>query len=292
MRTATSRDHALRPTGCGISERFFEGGTECVLIRACIGGLASMLLGRHVARRAADRASADHRGNAEVRDRRAAPARDQHVVGLEIEMDEALAVDVREPCACLGEHRDDLARRTGSIGEPLAQRRADHELHAQIHASVLGTRIVDRDDVAMRQPRHRARFGEQQACITPVIRSQQLQRDAPMKHGVVSFVDHPHATDTDHPANLVATDELAFARQALEGRDALPEPRDELTTCRTTIEVLLEAARRGGVQASGDQRGDRVVTGADRIHRSRKTIRDRQFSVGRVRAHSDFRARA
>ena len=254
-------DRATCPARHVVAEPLGERDAERVLVGASIGDVTAALFGRHVRGRAGDRPPAHERGEPEVADDDAAARLDEHVVGFEVEVDEALAVHVREPAPGRHERLDDRAWPARRGGEPLAQRAAADVLHADVRLISEPADVEHRRHVRMRQLRHRARFGEQPARLGE-IRPYELERDAPIERGVVGFVDHAHPADPDQPAHDVAADPVARRgeRGGLERVETAAQVGDQLAAARARVEVGVEPVNRRRVDRAGDERRDRVVT--------------------------------
>jgi hypothetical protein len=94
----------------------------------------------------------DQARETEVADPDLAEPCDQHVVGLEVAMHQAGAMDSGEPTPGVhqrGEHRGRRPRRR----RPRAQGRSLDELHRDVGVTARFTHVVDRDDVGVAQAR-------------------------------------------------------------------------------------------------------------------------------------------
>jgi hypothetical protein len=145
-------EHGQAQLGRGLAEEgpppveaLVQADAEAELIALRVGGLAQVLLGRHVRRRPDVRADLRQRdlvagadagarrqelvdlaavlrsGQAEVQHAHAAVVADQHVVGLEVAVDDAGRVRGGEALAGLQEHGEDLAPAAGPRRQPRAQ---------------------------------------------------------------------------------------------------------------------------------------------------------------------------
>jgi transcriptional regulator with AAA-type ATPase domain len=190
---------------------------------------AAVLLGRHVARRTGDRRglAAGQRGlrrhradQAEVGDARAAVAADQHVVRLEVAVDQASVVRGGQAAAGLDEAVADLAPAARRGGEPRTQRAAIDQLHRQVDPAVGHAGLVHRDDVGMRQPRHRLRLADQLGIAgRRSTRAQHLERELAIEHRIVGG---------DHPAGAALAERAQDHEPAHAGRVGLRPRRDRL----------------------------------------------------------------
>ena len=98
---------------------------------------------------------------AEVHDAHRAVAADQHVLGLEVAVDEPGGVRGREPRAGGDEDVEDLAQGARPLGQPLGERPALDELHRDEDLAAERADVVHDDDVRVREPRHRLRLAQQ-----------------------------------------------------------------------------------------------------------------------------------
>ena len=166
-------------------QRLVQRDAEAELIGARVERLAAELLGRHVRRRADERAGLGHgrrrRDGAstalptsggsdrllreprepEVHDAHGAVAPDHDVLGLEVAVDDAGRVRRRQPAPGGDEHVQDLAPASRLRAQPRVDGLAFDELHRDVDAIVDGARVVDGDDVRVRQARDRARLAQQ-----------------------------------------------------------------------------------------------------------------------------------
>ena len=96
--------------------------------------------------------------HAEVEDLDAPVVRDEHVLGLQIAMDDPAIVCGREPERQLHRPLERLARRRRAALEPLAKRLPFEQLHDRMRDAAVGADVVERQDVGMVDGRDRARF--------------------------------------------------------------------------------------------------------------------------------------
>ena len=232
-------------------QRLPQRYAERELIGARVGGPTEKLLGGHVrggthehaggrsgAATARDRQilvvrlllPSGHLGLVEVaapaRSRRPAPDRraDDRVLRLEVAMDDPERMSGGETPRSLNVDRHDVSPRAcarfGSRrhAHPTRQRLAANELPRQIQLISVGADVVDRGDVGVTQPRHRACLAKQAlANVDPAI-VQQLERDAAIQLGVERGPDRPHAADPESVQQGETTDPrgadgLALAHQ-------------------------------------------------------------------------------
>ncbi|MFO0633675.1 MAG: hypothetical protein U0168_12565 [Nannocystaceae bacterium] len=224
-------------------QRLEQRDAERELIAARIGLGQLELFGRHVGRRAHDRAGArdvevaqaagrgagrlararrrrrQHVGGvdglggrareAEVEHARSIVASDQHVVGLEVAVDDALGVGGGEALAGAQEHREDLVPRARLRVAPRPQGHAADQLHRHEHLVALLPDLVHVHDVGVRQLRDR--LGLAQQSLSPggalgLVVAQDLDRDRPIEFVIVRGIDHAHAAGADALDDAVAPD--------------------------------------------------------------------------------------
>ncbi len=138
---------------------------------------------------------------------------EQHVVGLEVAVDEAGRVRGREAAPRRDEHVEDLAPRPRLVGEPALDRPAGDELHRQEHLVLEHADVVHGDDVRVLQPRDRLRLA-QQARARRVLRAalprfDQLEGDLAIQLRIVRAVDDPHRAGSDALDDHVTPDPRA-----------------------------------------------------------------------------------
>jgi hypothetical protein len=210
-------------------QRFEQRDCERELIRARVGGFAEELLGCHVRRGADDGACAREdrarvrvdggaalRGprEAEVTDAHAAVAAHEHVFRLEVAMHEAGCMRGCEPVACRDEHLQHSAL-APRCAQPVAQRRAVHELHRdeELLALRVGADVVDRDNVGVGELGHRAGLARQPiselGALGTGVGMQDLDRHSSIELGVVRREHGPHAAFPQAAGDAVAADGAA-----------------------------------------------------------------------------------
>ena len=189
-------------------------------IETTIGGCATDRLRPHVG---------DDLGEPEIADQRAPVGGEQHVIGLEIAVDDACLMGRRQSLAGLDERRDHLAP-VVVLAHPLAQGRAVHILHDEEQLFAIAADVVNRRDVRVLEARHRLGLVAEplnQALVSiadlsvlqrqPKPRIQELQRDLAIELGVMSGIHDPHPAGTDQAFDLVATDHGARREQPDHG---------------------------------------------------------------------------
>ena len=147
------------------AERLVEHEAERVEVRGRGRAAALGLLGRHVGERADDVAGRGQRvvagdaGDAEVGQlgddaRRLGRLGDQDVAGLDVAVDDAARVRVRERVAQRDADQHDVAVGQRAVGAAArASVCAAHELGDQVDGVVVAAGLVERDDRRVRQPR-------------------------------------------------------------------------------------------------------------------------------------------
>jgi hypothetical protein len=143
-------------------------------------------------------------------------APDQHVLRLEIAMNQPRRVRGRQPPPRRQEHLHDLFHAARLAMQPRGQRLALDVLDHQEHEPRVNAHVVDRDHVRMREPRHRLRLLQQrargwiQSARAPRCsgsrarpRPQELAAHAPAELRIVGLVDHAPRAGADRPLDEV-----------------------------------------------------------------------------------------
>ena len=204
------RHHARRTLGLeGVlaGQHLVEHETEREDVRALVGRLAVDLLRGHVPRRAQDRPVLGERRLAfrPGRERRPAPGqtevqhlhpglRHQDVRGLEVAVDDAVAVRVLERIRDLAGEEQRSARRNRASQGP-----AFHELHHE----VVRPHVEQRADVGVVERRHGQRLVAE-ALLEALLRH--LHRDRPLEPRVAGLVDVAHPARAHRAQDLVGTE--------------------------------------------------------------------------------------
>ena len=178
-------------------------------------------LGRHVARRAEDRAGGGEArvgvggrelGQSEVGDERAAVGVDQDVRRLEVAMQDAPLVGIRDRPADRRQYLRGATGGHGAVRQEPGQGRPLDELHRQIRLAVVETDIKECDNVRMLEPGHDRRLvpepvgarGRRRAC-----RGQSFQCDDPAQPTLLGPVDDPHPAPAEDFEDRAIADDLA-----------------------------------------------------------------------------------
>jgi hypothetical protein len=145
----------------------------------------------------------------EVDDAGATVAPDQHVVGLEVAMDEVRAVRGGEPAAGLDEHREQLG--DAAAAPPPRQRVAVDELHRDEQLVGGGADVVDRDDVGVREPGDRLGLAQHAGTALGAeaiawLVEDDLDGDLAVELGIVGGVHDAHPARAEHVEHEVAAD--------------------------------------------------------------------------------------
>lgn len=136
---------------------------------------------------------------------------DQHVAGLQVAVDHAAGVGVRDRLGDGGEEREARERPQAAALRVAVERLAVDELHDQVGGAAqrLGTAAaVDRGDAGVGQPRQQPGFPLESArgLGAGQLERQRLQRDAPLRLLLLRFVDHAHAAAPDQAQDPEAVD--------------------------------------------------------------------------------------
>jgi hypothetical protein len=144
-------------------------------------------------------------GESEVEDLHVAGPRDEHVLRLQVAVDDALLVGGGEAGRDLERVADRLVLRKRAAAQAPAQRVALEELGDGVDASVLAAEVVDREDVRMREGRDGERLAleaRQRLGVVRHLRGENLDRDVALQLGI------PRSVDLAHPARAERRDDL------------------------------------------------------------------------------------
>jgi hypothetical protein len=222
-----------------------EGDAEGVDVRTGIGACALQQLRRHRLERAhelprgGERRLAVDPGGAEVAEQRPAPLAEQHVVGLHVAVQDAVAVGLGQCRGQLGADAPSLVgRERPASRHPGVQIAARHLLHDDEAPVAILEIVVDANDVRVPERAH----GEHLAAhaLARLLhqrrrRHQELHRQAAPHLAVVGLVDHRVAAAPDLAEQLVAIPQHgARARKGAHG--ILPWP--EKTGSRSWFSIM------------------------------------------------------
>jgi hypothetical protein len=139
---------------------------------------------------------------------------DEHVVGLEVAVDDSGRMRGGEAPAGGDVHRDHVAPR--AIAElPAAQRPALHVFHREVDLALVLADLVHVHDVRVREPGQRlglALESRRAFGARGVARAQQLDRELAIELVVASGVDDAHAARAEPTEHRVAPDVLGIGR--------------------------------------------------------------------------------
>ena len=167
------------------------------------------------------RARVDLPREAEVHDAHLAVARDHHVLGLEVAVDQPLFVRGLEPAAGGQVDLQDLLPRARLGLHPVAGGVTVDELHRDEDLLAKGADVVDDDDVRVREPRDRLRLAQRALASLAHrdavfdARAQQLDGDLAIQLGIEGGVNLAHPAAPQKIQNDVAADARA-PRERLE----------------------------------------------------------------------------
>src|SRR2546428_520100 len=187
--------------GHDAGEQLVEHDTDGVEVRSLVDGCTLCLLGGQVLSGADDRARLGHLADActrdpEVRHLQSPLTVDQHVVRLDVAVDDAVAV--REP-----NRSEDLARvvdrevdrRGAARDDQLLQRAPVEVLHRDVVGALRLAAVVDRNDVRVREAGRVLRLAAEaldELIVAGMAVVEDLDRDAPAEHLVLSEVNVRH----------------------------------------------------------------------------------------------------
>ena len=137
-------------------------------------------------------------GQAKVEHADPAVPSDEHVLGLEVAVNDAGLMRRRQPATGVEVDREDLLPGARGFDEPGRQVHAIDELHRDEHLLGVGAHVVHRDDRGVRELGERLRLAKQAGLgdlgtLGEVARVEQLERDPPVQLGVERGVHDAHA---------------------------------------------------------------------------------------------------
>ena len=171
---------------------------SCVRSRGACGGL-------ELARVDSAEERSDRLRQAEVEELHAR-LRQHHVAGLQVAVNDPLAVRLVQGIGDLDAAAQRLVERQGTLPETILERFALEQLHHQEVRLVLATDVEERADVRVREPGDRPRLPlESLACFgrRGPVRGQDLHRDRAIEAGVARLVDLAHAARSERREDLV-----------------------------------------------------------------------------------------
>ena len=192
------------------AQRFQQGDGEAVLVAARVGGLAPGLLGRHVTRGPSGHhrlAHGDGHRQAEVGHPHASVPAHQHVVRLEVAVDDARRVGRLQTVGRRQEDLEDLVGGAPAYPQPAAQGHPVDPLEREEVGPAVRHHLVQGHHVGVVQPGQGPRFGDpglvgrQGRLVALVPGPQLLEGDRPLQLLVVGVVDHAHSARAEHPAD-------------------------------------------------------------------------------------------
>ena len=205
-----------RATGEDLVRHHTERVDVDAMVEARIG---RHLLGRHVRRRAHGHSC---RGERSVPTRVAHRLRDtevghhrvrasnEHVLGLDVSVHHALLVRVFERVSDFADDPHSLVdRQRTRARDAIAQRLPLHVRHHVEEHITLASRVVEREDVRMMQPRGDPDLAQESlgAEARGELGAQHLHRDVPVVFGVLGQVDGGHAARAELTLDDVSTGE-------------------------------------------------------------------------------------
>ena len=214
-------DRRLALVRLGAGEQLVEHDPDGVHVGTGVGPAVDHQLGRevgdgadqHPAGRGVLRVGADRLGQPEVGHLHRGGARvrvggDQHVLGLDVAVDQAGAVRRGQR----GEHRLDQGERPrrshrALLADQVAQGVPAHQLHGQEDGAVVGALVEDRHDVRVGEPGRGAGLAHEAGGELVVVAEpgmHHLDRDGAVQAQVGGLVDAGHAAARDPGADPVA----------------------------------------------------------------------------------------
>ena len=206
-------DRCVPGKGNLTGEQLVEHHADGVEIGGLVDRGAPRLLRRQVLRGADDRARFSHLAhararNAEIGHLQSPLAVDQHVVRLDVAVDDAVAVSEPDRGEDLPRVVDrEVDRRRPACDDELLQGTAVEVLHRDVVRAFRLAAVIDRDDVRMRKAGRVLRLTAEaldELFVTGVAIVQDLDRDTPAEHLVLGEVDVRHPTRAELAQDAVA----------------------------------------------------------------------------------------
>ena len=148
----------------------------------------------------------------EVGQERAPPRAREHVLGLEVAVQDPRGVGRAERAREVAPDLGDLVRREGTAPvEAVLERAALDQIEDQVGDPRLFPRVVDGDHVGVAELRERATLAEEAAPrrgVDAAPLEEELERDAAPGARVVGLDHHAHAALPEHPPKGVGADPL------------------------------------------------------------------------------------
>ncbi|GAC1599523.1 MAG: hypothetical protein NVS4B10_10770 [Myxococcales bacterium] len=194
-------------------------------IAAAIGPLAADLLGRHVSDAADDgsserggrfrrRALDDQPGDPEVEDLESAVGGDEEILRLEIAMNDARVMGRGETLGELGGQIERLAQRQRLSEQHLAERLPLEQLEDEVGAPLVGSGVMDREDVGMVDRANRP--GLQREALQGLLAKSRGGKD--LDRHVATEPCVPGAIDLTHPTCADQLDDFVGSKAGSRGK--------------------------------------------------------------------------
>ena len=172
------------------------------------------LLRRHVGRRSRPLRlrTSEQVGQTEVEELHPTVLTEEDVGGLEVPVQDAPLVRVREPLRHLAGDAQGLVLGNGTVGDPLGERPPAQQLHHEVRARVARAHVEERDDAGMIEPRDRLGlplqpFGGE---VLPLPGEPEgLHGHDPVQLGIDGRVDGSEASPADLMPDLEPADPIA-----------------------------------------------------------------------------------
>jgi hypothetical protein len=270
-------------------ERLVEQGAHRIPVRGRSDLLEQPLLWSHVRGRTHHVALAlGHAGHqAEVEQHDAARGGDEHVVRLDVAVDEPVRVQRGQPGGELGQRGAEPALVEAPAGSHVVQERGPFDqLHREPPLAALLDQLAERDEVGMMHILHGTELGLEPEQAIGADALQRLERHPHAAWAVERLVDHAHAAATQRAEDLEPAGELSpgdVCRQEVRGarRFAIAvacELDHERTAVRAGLDVLLGPRTGIAGEPTRDQLLDRVLREAP--HDARYTILESRGLAG------------